>query len=298
MNCNSAQRSDQSENMSRLSSIPSLSSLCSSSSSSSSISCLGSVSWQYEPLKVDVDHTDVEKNTINQTNENVCNEILPDTSDKEEYDSDQRRVALSECVQEESERILLSSSGTQSIVPMFPSEVTVDDDTSNSSSGSIKNSELFFEITSRTNEKLTKPCLKQNLSFMKPTKFCQKRKREDITKTTSTRRRTSDKRLRVKLKPEVCIIPIPSRTEYSCHIKNSLWSSSSELYTNALRNSIEFAAEGWNWRKATEDDQMVVHVDSGELIHPVHIQNVFDPELGSDFGSDSCDSTNSQDIKN
>jgi len=98
------------------------------------------------------------------------------------------------------------------------------------------------------------------------------------------------KRARVKLRSQVCIIPIPSRNEYSHHIKSSLWSSSSELYANALRNSIEFAAEGWNLRNATEDDQMIVHVDSGERIHPVHIRNVFDAALSSDNDSDCCDS--------
>ena len=242
------------------------------------MSCLGDVCWQYEPLKVD-DVDEVENNHPQTTS----NPII--TSETE----DQRN---------------------SSIVPMFPSEVTVDDD--NHNNNNIKTTELVFELSSRTtnnnininnneNNKLKKPCLKQNLKFRKPTKFSLKRKRSDrsTTNTTTTTTRMSDKRLRVKLKPEVCIIPIPLRTEYSCHIKNSLWSSSSELYANALRNSIEFAAEGFDWRKVTEDDQMVVHVDSGELIHPVHIQNVFDdPELGSDLGSETSDSTNSQDNKN
>ena len=277
-NNNSAQRSDQCETMSRSSSIPSLSSLCSLSSlsSSSSMSCLGDVCWQYEPLKVDVDEVE--------NNQQTSNQIIPDTTSGKE-----------------------DQSNSSSIVPMFPSEVTVDDD--NHNNNNIKTTELVFELSSRTtnnnininnneNNKLKKPCLKQNLKFRKPTKFSLKRKRSDRSTTTTTTR-MSDKRLRVKLKPEVCIIPIPLRTEYSCHIKNSLWSSSSELYANALRNSIEFAAEGFDWRKVTEDDQMVVHVDSGELIHPVHIQNVFDdPELGSDLGSDTSDSTNSQDNKN
>jgi hypothetical protein len=62
------------------------------------------------------------------------------------------------------------------------------------------------------------------------------------------------------------------RTEYSNLVKERLWSSANDLYQNAVRNSIEFAAEGWNWRTVADDDQMI-QSPSGERIHPIHLMN-------------------------
>lgn len=78
---------------------------------------------------------------------------------------------------------------------------------------------------------------------------------------------------RVCLDESVSVVPIPMRSEYSDRVKERLWSSATELYQNAARNSIEFAAEGWNWRTVTEDEKMLVCTVSGELIHPIHLHN-------------------------
>ena len=88
--------------------------------------------------------------------------------------------------------------------------------------------------------------------------------------------RTKDarKKRRVSLNKSVSVVQIPSRTEYPDRVRERLWSSAFELYTNAARNSIEFASEGWNWRTVTEDEQMIVCQKSGELIHPIHIHNL------------------------
>lgn len=77
----------------------------------------------------------------------------------------------------------------------------------------------------------------------------------------------------VSIDKSVAVIPIPSRTEYSCQVRERIWSSSEELFANAARNSVEFASEGWNWRQAVEDEEMIVHKPSGELIHPIHLHN-------------------------
>jgi hypothetical protein len=66
----------------------------------------------------------------------------------------------------------------------------------------------------------------------------------------------------------VTVHPIPLRTQYSSRIRNSLWTPVSELQENAARNCVEFAAENWDWRQATEDDDMVIY--HGEKIHPIH----------------------------
>merc|ERR1712151_775358 len=68
----------------------------------------------------------------------------------------------------------------------------------------------------------------------------------------------------------VKVLPIPKRDEYSDRVARRIWSSAVEIQEMAMRNSVEFAAEGWDWRTVTEDDQMYVCGDTGELVHPVH----------------------------
>lgn len=63
------------------------------------------------------------------------------------------------------------------------------------------------------------------------------------------------------------------RTEYSSLVKARIWSSANELTQNAARNTLEFAAEGFNWRNVADDEQMV-QSPSGERIHPIHYMNL------------------------
>lgn len=91
--------------------------------------------------------------------------------------------------------------------------------------------------------------------------------------SSSSLSKKSKSKRRVSLNEKVLSMPIPMRTEYSTTIKERLWSSSSDLYQNAVRNSIEFASEGWNWRTVCDDAQMIQSA-SGERIHPIHMHNV------------------------
>jgi hypothetical protein len=77
----------------------------------------------------------------------------------------------------------------------------------------------------------------------------------------------------VTMHTRVSVIPIPARDEYSPRVRESLWCSFTEMSRNITRNSIEFASEGWDWRNVMEDEEMLVHDVSGELIHPIHVQN-------------------------
>ena len=61
------------------------------------------------------------------------------------------------------------------------------------------------------------------------------------------------------------------RSEY--HNREVMWYSAHELHQNATRNAIEFASEGFNWRQVADDEHMI-HVPSGERIHPIHFINI------------------------
>jgi len=78
---------------------------------------------------------------------------------------------------------------------------------------------------------------------------------------------------RITFDNNVAVVPIPKRDEYSGRVATRIWSSAIEINENAARNSVEFAAEGWNWRTVTEDDNMYICSVTGELIHPVHFGN-------------------------
>eukprot|EP00591_Stephanopyxis_turris_P012015 CAMPEP_0195517636 /NCGR_PEP_ID=MMETSP0794_2-20130614/11139_1 /TAXON_ID=515487 /ORGANISM="Stephanopyxis turris, Strain CCMP 815" /LENGTH=170 /DNA_ID=CAMNT_0040646469 /DNA_START=300 /DNA_END=812 /DNA_ORIENTATION=+ len=80
---------------------------------------------------------------------------------------------------------------------------------------------------------------------------------------------------RITFDTSVNVMPIPKRNEYSDRIRHRLWSNAIEIQENASRNAVEFAAEGWDWRAVTEDDQMYVCTVTGERIHPVHISSEY-----------------------
>jgi hypothetical protein len=70
----------------------------------------------------------------------------------------------------------------------------------------------------------------------------------------------------------VSVVHIPRRDEYSKRIQSHLWHTSNSLQENIMRNTIEFAAEGWDWQSVLEEDDYIPCPESGELIHPVHCE--------------------------
>ena len=76
----------------------------------------------------------------------------------------------------------------------------------------------------------------------------------------------------ISFNDEVNVVPIPLHTDYSERVRQRLWMGSSEIYTNAQRNTIEFAYESCNWRNVEEEDQFIRCQYSGKLTHPVHFR--------------------------
>lgn len=116
-----------------------------------------------------------------------------------------------------------------------------------------------------TNLSCTTPCFSAgNLTFVS----------NDSSVETRSAKRPRLRR-KVSLNHQVAVVPIPMRGEYPDPVRARLWSTASELYENAVRNSVEYASEGWNWRAAVEDESMIVDNNSGDLIHPIHLHNLF-----------------------
>ena len=80
----------------------------------------------------------------------------------------------------------------------------------------------------------------------------------------------TSRKLKFNEQVEVCLIP--KKEEYSKRIRVHLWNSPEEMAANAHRNTLEFAAEGWDWRNVMEDENMYRCLATNELIHPVHIE--------------------------
>lgn len=64
----------------------------------------------------------------------------------------------------------------------------------------------------------------------------------------------------------VCLIP--HRNAYPSNVRSRLWTPRNEIRKNAVRNTLEYAAEGWEVNGVVEDDDMVLC--GGQRIHPIH----------------------------
>ena len=77
----------------------------------------------------------------------------------------------------------------------------------------------------------------------------------------------------IRFEEAVSILFIPNREDYSSEIKESLWCSRREREMNIARNTKEFMADEFDWRKVPEEDAMYVH--KGERVHPVHLRKIW-----------------------
>lgn len=113
----------------------------------------------------------------------------------------------------------------------------------------------------------------KHLSLAKtPLKYSKDDKEVGNTATKTTTDTTKPKRRGISFDESVSIVPIPMRSDYSKRMRDRMFHDRKELETMAARNSIEFAAEGWDWRTVTEDDGFYTCSVTGTKVHPIHIQ--------------------------
>jgi hypothetical protein len=62
---------------------------------------------------------------------------------------------------------------------------------------------------------------------------------------------TAKSKKRLVFRETVQVMPIPMRTEYSTRVRSRLWSSATELHENAVRNTVEFAHEGYELERVS-----------------------------------------------
>jgi hypothetical protein len=85
---------------------------------------------------------------------------------------------------------------------------------------------------------------------------------------------TLTKRGTVEFSEAVAVFFIPRRSDYPEDQKRSMFPSKREISANAARNMLEFASDGFDWRKATEDEAMYTD-SSGRRVHPIHLPKIW-----------------------
>lgn len=214
-------------------------------------SCLGGVFIRKEPLKIGLYSDDSSIGSCDSDNDDDFDDINRFQKRFHRIDETPNNLCYDRCY------VPVSTSPTNSL----PSLVHSSSESVSSTSSGSATIPCISSLSSLTRESDENHLRNSDSNLLK-------RKRPSSQGHGRRRSRRS-----VSLDKSVCVIPIPSREEYSSRVRERLWSSSEELFANAARNSVEFASEGWNWRQAVEDEGMLVHKPTGELIHPIHLHN-------------------------
>ncbi|KAL9179970.1 hypothetical protein ACHAXT_007940, partial [Thalassiosira profunda] len=100
----------------------------------------------------------------------------------------------------------------------------------------------------------------------------QRLSRQSVAPASAASSKKPKPKRQVSFDESVVVVPIPMRSEFSDRIRTKLWSDAVEMCESIgkKRNLVEFAAEGYEWRGACNEDEMYMCGVTGELIHPVH----------------------------
>jgi len=79
------------------------------------------------------------------------------------------------------------------------------------------------------------------------------------------------KQRKVSFDSTVKAATIPSRSSYSNRMRTRMWSSTENIYVNAVRSEKEYSFDGSDWRTAREEsDFFCSSSGDDELVHPAH----------------------------
>ena len=73
---------------------------------------------------------------------------------------------------------------------------------------------------------------------------------------------------RVRFQETVDLVAIPSHRDMDSNTIDSIWTSIDDVQVNLQRNSLEYHADGRDWKQATEEEDMVLDEVTGEYVHP------------------------------
>ena len=85
----------------------------------------------------------------------------------------------------------------------------------------------------------------------------------------------SNKR-RVRFAAAASVQEIPHHCDYDEETRRSIWMGTREIDTNAKRNRLEYLADGFDYRKVTEEKSMMRW--NGELVHPATYWVLYEEE--------------------
>ena len=91
-----------------------------------------------------------------------------------------------------------------------------------------------------------------------------------LTPSPTTTAAAAGRRRCLTFDEEVSIVSIPRREQYSNRMQQHLWHPTELLQVNIMRNTIEYAADGWSWQQVREEEDHIYCAGNGEYIHPVH----------------------------
>ncbi len=75
----------------------------------------------------------------------------------------------------------------------------------------------------------------------------------------------------VTFNEQVRVLPIPPIEEYTPEQRYRMYANRFEVRENKIRNKREYEFDNYDWRNATEENNMAMCPMSGELLHPAHL---------------------------
>jgi hypothetical protein len=87
--------------------------------------------------------------------------------------------------------------------------------------------------------------------------------------------RRNTRHSQVQFHATVSVIEIPHFRDYDKDSRRKIWNSKRVLAQNAQRNLYEFQADGRDWRRCKEEDDMI-RTRKGRLVHPATWKLILD----------------------